>query len=616
MPFYAYRTKGVKGKMLSIIVVLMIFIAGVHGGNFTVTLTAMSPTTLLEGMTVTFLVTLTPIPSRALPCSEFMVWPFMNSTQWGANVPLISSSTNNTLCEAQMLLPIPNQGATNVFVAFLNSPYFATYFIVGEALPLDTWNASSNVIELLVLPNPHIMRKVSPINRPLVVMYWEPWFTPHNANWLMSEAIPLVGRYSSLDIVGNSSKSTANRNVVKQHCMWFSMMHVGAIGIDWTNNIWGLQQWEDRGVYAQEIMNATYFTLEVYAQLHELGYQVPQFVLLLGLDNGAQSVVSVLNDEILWVTNHMLQNPRITPLFITLEDKPLLTIFDGGDIHSQLKPVNGSGYTIRWMSSQFQADHLNQKGFYSWMDGTITPPPTYSPINVSTVEAMTITNAFFTTVGGWLDPSAVATNNGATLLEEGWQAANFTPQLLFVCQWNEYNGQPSPSPSYVDIYNATLGNDMEPTSLSACGLVERQDDAFCGGWGFRYANILSGIFHLLSTPQAPSLLLTIKHPVPWMPHSRNKDLTMEFVTMGNCPTLAYFLLTISTLGAVRVAPTERQYIIPAAELRTLPISWRGLDLQAIQSDGKICVASVQLLYDDMSIASGLTTDTVMFRLVD
>ena len=50
------------------------------------------------------------------------------------------------------------------------------------------------------------------------------------------------------------------------------------------------------------------------------------------------------------------------------------------------------------------------------------------------------------------------------------------PQILLICQWNEFAGQPGGPPGqYVDSYNSSLTNDMEPISLSECAYVRPGD---------------------------------------------------------------------------------------------------------------------------------------------
>ena len=367
---------------------------------------------------------------------SYTIWPFVNSTQWGSDQPLSFPESTTTI-----IIPFPHIGQATVSVAILTEPYFnGKQWTVGQPLP-STNNiiAMSNTLTITVTDNNAYYqnsirnKQRATSNKSTVVMYWEPWFTADNiGDWTVNEAIPIVGRYDSF-----------NQDVMKQHVLWFNDAGIDAIGVDWTNNIWNCQSWDQRGVYAQNLINATTATLNYYHYLkHELNLKVPQFVLLLGLDNGPQASYNALNGEIQWVTDNYWLNPNITDLFIMYEGKPLLTIFDGGDIHGKNGSLNATVdlYTYRWMSSQFQATQLQKKGFYSWMDGSITPLPTYVNGSGTQVEALTITTAFFPSSGGWFSPDAYATNNGATLLEEGISALKYQPHFLFICQWNEFAG--------------------------------------------------------------------------------------------------------------------------------------------------------------------------------
>ncbi len=362
------------------------------------------------------------------------VWPFVNKTQWGSHQPLTSLGTN-------LIIPFPHIGQAEVIVAIVKAPYFGgKHWTVGEPLPSsDNIISLSNTVTITVTDDPKYYqnsarnKEKAASNASMNIMYWEPWFTADNiGDWTVNEAIPIVGRYAS-----------SNHDVMKQHALWFNDVGIDAIGIDWTNNIWNCQSWEQRGVYAQNLINATTATLQYYHYLQtELNIKVPKFVLLLGLDNGPQASYNALNGEIAWITNNYWLNPNITDLFIIYQGKPLLTIFDGGDIHGKNGSLNASAdiYTYRWMSSQFQATQLQKQGFYSWMDGTINPLPTYVNGSDTEVEALTITTAFFPASGGWFAPDAYATNNGATLMEEGLSALKYQPHFLFICQWNEFAG--------------------------------------------------------------------------------------------------------------------------------------------------------------------------------
>ncbi len=84
--------------------------------------------------------------------------------------------------------------------------------------------------------------------------------------------------------------------VVKQHCIWMVEAGVDFLVVDWTNNLWGLNSFSERGVYAQvvlatqfsasqtqQLINATTFMLQSYTQLRLDGIPTPKVVLLLGM---------------------------------------------------------------------------------------------------------------------------------------------------------------------------------------------------------------------------------------------------------------------------------------------------------------------------------------------
>ena len=86
-----------------------------------------------------------------------------------------------------------------------------------------------------------------------------------------------------------------------------------------------------------------------------------------------------------------------------------------------------------------------------------------------TCEAITVTPAYFA-AGGWLQPSALGQRRGSTLVAELASAAAHAPSVTLICQWNEWAGQPDGLASgYVDIYNLTFSNDLEPVSPTECG---------------------------------------------------------------------------------------------------------------------------------------------------
>ncbi len=65
-------------------------------------------------------------------------------------------------------------------------------------------------------------------------------YTPANNGWQLKEAVPILGLYDSFNFL-----------IVKQHARWLVEAGVDFLVVDWTNNIWGLNAWNERGVYAQ-----------------------------------------------------------------------------------------------------------------------------------------------------------------------------------------------------------------------------------------------------------------------------------------------------------------------------------------------------------------------------
>jgi hypothetical protein len=126
--------------------------------------------------------------------------------------------------------------------------------------------------------------------------------------------------------------------------------------------------------------------------------------------------------------------------------------------------------------------------------GAIDPVPTLRPDG--SCEAVTVTPAYFAD-GGWLMPSARGQRRGSTLVAELASAAARAPSVTLICQWNEWAGQPDGLTSgYVDIYNLTFSNDLEPVSPTECGGYLHAQDAgqlpVCNqGWGFANLGLLT-----------------------------------------------------------------------------------------------------------------------------
>jgi len=363
-------------------------------------------------------------------------------------------------------------------------------------LPMPEGAVCSNTLRVQVRRRPiRVLR--DPDHR--VGIEWEPWFTPLNARWDTAEAVPIVGNYDSF-----------NRDVIRQHCLWMAEAGLNFLLVDWTNNLWGKQHWSERGPYVNDLIRGTTLLLETYAQMRKEGIPVPQVTLILGLDNGPTTTMTAVNEEIQWIYENYVQNPRYQGLWLSHEGKPLILVFNGGGpaIRANQPPVDDSHFTVRWMASQLQINRLDREGYWSWMDGTIHPIPTFYK---GYAEALTVTPAFFAE-GGWTYPKARGRRGGVTYLEEFATALEHRPRFLIINQWNEFAGQPEGDgygpkrDQYVDCYSAELSNDIEPTSLNLPAYRSK------GGWGFYYLNLTRALVDLFHQKSPETTLLAISSP--------------------------------------------------------------------------------------------------------
>jgi len=386
-------------------------------------------------------------------------------------------------------------------------------FPVGTPLPQGA--STSNPLSIRV----H-RRTINNVRDPehLVGMEWEPWFTPRNARWDTAEAVPLVGNYDSF-----------NTDAIRQHALWMTEAGVNFLLVDWSNNLWGKEHWSERAPGVNELMRGTTLLLDTYAQMRKEGIPVPQITLLLGLDNGPTTTMTALNEELQWVYDNYVRNPRYQGLWLYYEGKPLIVPFDGGgQAYKATNPaIDSSRFTIRWMSTRFEVNHAERNGYWSWMDGVVHPIPTY---HNGQAEALTVTPAFFGD-GGWTYPQAMGRRGGATYLEEFKTALQHRPRFLLLNQWNEFAGQAEGTgygpnkDQYVDTYNVELSDDIEPTSLTACSYRG------CGGWGFYYQNLTRALVEIYHGLAPETTLLSIAHPL----HEQvvtGETLPVEWNTIG------------------------------------------------------------------------------------
>ncbi len=438
-------------------------------------------------------------------------------------------------------------------------------FPVGEPLPVKV--LISNIVPVRVTARKF---SVPAPRRHLVGIDYEPWFTPLNVTWSTAEAIPLLGKYPSI-----------NPLVIRQHALWLDKMGINYILIDWSNNLWGKNHWSQRAPNVRELIHATTVLMKTYANMRRQGIVTPQVTLLLGLINGpAPASTTALNEEMAWIYRNYVQNPRMAGLWLHYRHKPLIVLFNGmgpaflaGKLAGGEPPINQRQFTVRWMGSQLQeSPALVHAGYWSWMDGSIRPIPTY---NHGQCESLTITPAFFGK-GGWLFPEARARDNGFTYLREFNAAIQYRPHFLTICQWNEFAGQPigagyGPKHNiYVDCYNVHLNNDIEPTSLTDCAYRG------CGGWGFYYLNLTRACVHLYHQKHPSTSVMAIG-----LPHRGQKikprRITMRWVCVGKAPK-SFSLRLDGKIIARHISPLRRAYTV---DLRGVAPGRHTLELRAV-----------------------------------
>lgn len=334
-----------------------------------------------------------------------------------------------------------------------------------------------------------------------VGIQFEPWFTPHNARWESSQAVPLMGKYWSW-----------NADVLRQQVIWLIESGIDFLVVDWTNHLWDKAHWNERDANANEIIHATTQLLETLAQFRDEGAKPPSVVLYAGLNNGPSTTVEAVNEELAWIHHTYVRNPRFEGLFETYLGKPLMLVHNGGgpswtDVNGESR-VDDTHFTIRYQSFQHEFNDHAEHGFWSWMDATLEPVVTMFE---GEPEALTVSAAFFSR-GGWKGEGAYGRKGGWTFVEGFKQAFRHRPRFLEIHQYQEFAGQwegagYGPGKDlYVDSYSVELSDDIEPVSLTAAAY--RGD----GGWGFYYLNLLRALVDCYRQAEPETTVLALDHP--------------------------------------------------------------------------------------------------------
>lgn len=454
------------------------------------------------------------------PAAGYLALTYVNGKRWGAH-----EYTDNH-GRATISFPLPNTGNMEIQAELqekrgegINNPQLYT----GRRILLNA-NVSNKVSVEVVWRNMNTVR-----NDPdhLVGIQWEPWFTPQVAFWQTSPVVPLFGFYNSYD-----------RDVMRQHVLWFIDLGIDFIFVDWSNHIWGKQHWVERDPGCNTIIHATTLLFEMLAEMREEGIRVPKVVIMPGLTNGPPATMTALNEELEWMYDTYIRNPRFEGLMQEFDGKPLTVILDTGalanpkgtaesafripfikqthglseaeldKIRTDLKTPVDSRFTVRWMSTQLQTTEHDKLGYWTWMDGSIHPVVTYCN---GKAEAVTVTPSFFA-AKGWKGEGAYGRRGGSTYIETFKAALENKPRVVLLHQFNEFAGQMEgqgygPDKSiYVDSYNVELSDDLEPVSLTAPAYRGN------GGWGFYYWNLTHALVDLYRQKTPETTVVAVARP--------------------------------------------------------------------------------------------------------
>jgi len=450
---------------------------------------------------------------------DYLLLPYVNNRRWGSH-ERPDSNGNVTF-----LLPLPNPGKVEIQVIAVKAEpnnWMGTsnreLLMAGKFMP-DS-GVRSNELNITITKR---LMPQSPDTTYLFGVQWESWFIPGPGSWSTAEAVPVVGFYDSY-----------NEDVIRQHILWFMDLGVNFIMPDWSNHIWGKKHWNEAEDGARAIVHATTVFLEVLAKMRDEGMDVPKVALMPGISNGPPATMIALNEQLEWIYQNYVLNPRFKGLFQDYDGKPLMIILDTGALgsikgtaksafrvpffeqtlalsESELDafrkaqgPIDDTHFTNRFMSSQNQITRHHELGFWSWMDGQLEPLVTYMN---GEPEAITVTPAFFDPLG-WTSPNSYGRRGGTTYLESFKYALKSKPRVIFLHQFNEFAGQSEGHglgknhDIYLDEHSIEFSDDFEPVSLTAYGLRDTT-----GGWGFYYLNMTRALMDIFYKKDQNSTLM-------------------------------------------------------------------------------------------------------------
>jgi hypothetical protein len=479
---------------------------------------------------------------------KYILLPYVNQKRWGSHERVDKKG------DAVFSFPIPNPGTAQIEIIAVPSDTnswtgLKKREILYAGYPFKPIGINSNVIEVKVN-----WRQMPAINNSgtLFGMEWESWFTDDKNGWQSSQAVPSIGFYDSY-----------NPDVLRQQVLWMIDLGVNFIIPDWSNHIWGCKHWNERDPSTNMILHTTQLFLETLAKMRAEGIDVPKVAIMPGLSNGVPATMEALNEELDWVYQNYLRDPRFNDLWQLYDGKPLIIILDTGAMANadakteqafrisffkmslglseetldslranEKVKVDDSHFTVRWMSSQNQATEHNKLGYWTWMDGITEHPITYKD---GAAEAGTISTAFFDS-DGWKAPTAHGRRGGATYIETFNWAYSHKPKFILLHQFNEFTGQGEGSgygPNhnvYLDSYSVELSDDIEPVSTTAAGY--RGDK---GGWGYYFLNLTRALISVDRNNSNGSTILSVAKPIRNSVLKKDEKLNVQWAVTGTVP---------------------------------------------------------------------------------
>ena len=486
------------------------------------TLLGLQTTTASTRVSVGKSVAVTVVAIRAgQPVSGQELWAYLDGKQWGAQ------AITDAAGKAMFLLPLPRVGNARIQVApppagfaWPTKTFGQTAdFTVGT--PLPSGSVASDPLTVEVTP-----RRFAPTRDPnhLVGTPWYPWFTRYNAHvnggHSEAESVPLLGSYAS-----------DNPDVIRQQMLWLDEVGVNFVQVDWSNNLGNSLHWKDHPPGVDEMIGSTRALLDTLAQMRCEGLPTPQVLLLLGIAPPFSLVA--LNEEMAFVHDTFLTDPRYAGLFVTYLDKPLTTVLSVLPDAELAKrgPVDSTHFTIRWE----WVGVADRPGWWSWTDPYLPPTTAYFDGHA---ESLSVASAYSAGTG-WNDPKSLGKGGGSTWVRGFQEAMKTRPAFLFLQQFNEWGEQADTERS----------NDFEPCVLSSLGRGLTGHEGGAGpGWGYHELNLARALVALYHGEAPETTVLTVAAPLHGAIVS-GPTLNAEWQSIGK-PAASY---SVSLDGTVKAS---------------------------------------------------------------